>query len=143
MTLLLHEYSVKNSIKKCKKAAWNREFEEFIISTQFICGVILFITGTVINWQSDNVLIRLKKPGKLDYKIPKVDCFTLSVALICLDSCQSGFSTLSHHRWYHISFANFPINRGQFSILSDRYSLLFKLLKSISSKGPGRLLNSF
>ena len=39
---------------------------------RFIAGIILFFTGLSINWKADNQLIRLRKPGETDYKIPQI-----------------------------------------------------------------------
>jgi len=36
----------------------------------FIAGLLLFFVGMVINWQSDTILINLRKPGETAYVIP-------------------------------------------------------------------------
>lgn len=43
----------------------------WLTSTPFIIGTLIFITGIVINWQSDTILINLRKPGETGYKIPQ------------------------------------------------------------------------
>lgn len=43
---------------------------EWLYDPRFILGLGLFILGFFINIQSDNILIRLRKPGETDYKIP-------------------------------------------------------------------------
>jgi steroid 5-alpha reductase family enzyme len=42
----------------------------WLYSPHFLIGVTLFITGMVINWKADNILIHLRKPGETGYKIP-------------------------------------------------------------------------
>jgi 3-oxo-5-alpha-steroid 4-dehydrogenase 1 len=42
----------------------------WLYSPHFLIGITLFITGMVINWKSDNILIHLRKPGETGYKIP-------------------------------------------------------------------------
>ena len=48
---------------------------EWLYDPRFIIGLSLFITGFIINIQSDNILINLRKPGETGYKIPKGGCF--------------------------------------------------------------------
>ena len=43
---------------------------DYFSSLQFIVGGILFFIGLIINWQSDTILINLRKPGGTGYKIP-------------------------------------------------------------------------
>ena len=43
---------------------------EWLYDPRFIIGLSLFITGFIINIQSDNILINLRKPGETAYKIP-------------------------------------------------------------------------
>jgi len=38
---------------------------------RFIVGILISIFGIVINWQSDNILIHLRKPGETGYIIPR------------------------------------------------------------------------
>jgi len=42
----------------------------WLYDPRFIIGAILFFTGFHINLQSDNILIKLRKPGESGYKIP-------------------------------------------------------------------------
>src|SRR5690606_20879952 len=42
---------------------------EWLSTPQFIIGTIVFFTGMFINWQSDGILINLRKPGETGYKI--------------------------------------------------------------------------
>jgi protein-S-isoprenylcysteine O-methyltransferase Ste14 len=49
-----------------------REYSiEWLVDPRFIIGLGLFIAGFIINIQSDNILINLRKPGETGYKIPQ------------------------------------------------------------------------
>jgi len=48
---------------------------EWLYDPRFIIGLSLFFAGFVINIQSDNILINLRKPGESGYKIPHGGCF--------------------------------------------------------------------
>jgi 3-oxo-5-alpha-steroid 4-dehydrogenase 1 len=102
---------------------------------RFIAGVSLFISGLVINWKSDNILIHLRKPGETGYVIPRNGFFNYI-------SCPNHFSeiiewsgfalmtwslpglafaiwtlvnllprALHHHRWYKQTFPDYPVDR--------------------------------
>jgi len=43
----------------------------------FIAGVLLFLAGMLLNWQSDYTLIRLRKNGESGYQIPRSGLFKL------------------------------------------------------------------
>ena len=43
---------------------------EWLYDPRFLFGAALFVAGLVINIQSDNILINLRKPGETAYKIP-------------------------------------------------------------------------
>ena len=61
---------------------------EWLSDPRFVIGVILFFTGLIINWKADNILINLRKPTDIDYKMPagslfnKVSCANLFGELI-------------------------------------------------------------
>ena len=42
----------------------------WLTDPRFIIGLTLFVVGMTINIHSDNILIKLRKPGETDYKIP-------------------------------------------------------------------------
>lgn len=44
--------------------------EGWLTSPLMIIGVIVWLTGFFINFQSDNILLSLRKPGETGYKIP-------------------------------------------------------------------------
>lgn len=58
-----------------KYATYGSTMEEnnsYIYHPRFILGVIIFFAGMYINWDSDNILRNLRKPGETGYKIPTV-----------------------------------------------------------------------
>lgn len=101
----------------------------------FIVGLVLFITGFIINQTSDHLLINLRKPGETDYKIPEgflfkyISCPNLFGELVQ----WTGFAIMAwnlpaltflvwtvanllpraigHHKWYLNHFENYPSKR--------------------------------
>lgn len=49
----------------------------WLTDPRFIVGIVLFVIGMGINWQSDNILLGLRKPGETGYKIPKGGLFRI------------------------------------------------------------------
>jgi 3-oxo-5-alpha-steroid 4-dehydrogenase 1 len=43
-----------------------------LLSFRFVTGVLLFISGLLINTNADDILRGLRKPGETGYKIPRV-----------------------------------------------------------------------
>ena len=107
----------------------------WLCDIRFIAGAVLFISGLMINWKSDNILIHLRKPGETGYVIPRGGFFNYI-------SCPNHFSeiiewsgfalmtwslpglafaiwtlvnllprSLHHHRWYRQTFLDYPSNR--------------------------------
>ena len=101
----------------------------------FYVGLSIFVIGFIINQISDNILIHLRKPGEVGYKIPKGFLFNYV-------SCPNHFSELiqwsgfalmawncpalsfliwtaanllpraaRHHKWYNVHFEEYPKNR--------------------------------
>jgi len=109
--------------------------ESWWFSPQFVMGVILFFVGMYINWQSDSILINLRKPGEVGYKIPKGGLFRyvscpnhlgeiiewIGFAIMCWNLAAFSFAlwtalnliprTLDHHRWYLKTFKDYPSDR--------------------------------
>lgn len=107
----------------------------WLSSWQFISGFILFLTGFAINQYSDYLLIKLRKPGEVSYKIPNgflfrfVSCPNLFGEILewtgfaLATWCLPGFAFLmwtcanliprgiAHHKWYLERFENYPKNR--------------------------------
>jgi len=118
---------------------WFAEWGDFsrldVASARFILGALLFILGVWINWDYDNRLIHLRKPGETGYKIPKgglfnrVSCPNLlgeiiewgGFALISWNLAALSFfiwtlanllpRALSHHKWYKTHFSDYPKSR--------------------------------
>lgn len=101
----------------------------------FILGIVLFVSGFIINQKSDHILIHLRKPSETAYGIPNgflfkyVSCPNLLGELVQ----WTGFAimawnlpalsfliwtganliprALGHHKWYGNYFVEYPKNR--------------------------------
>ena len=102
---------------------------------RFVAGLIIFITGMVINISSDEKLIHLRKKKNGDYQIPrggyfeKVSCPNFygeiiewgGYAVLCWSLPAFSFfiwtfcnlvpRALAHHKWYKSHFADYPAER--------------------------------
>lgn len=109
--------------------------DSWLTSPQFIIGTIIFFVGMFINWQSDNMLINLRKPGETGYKIPQnglfryISCPNLfgevlewgGFAILTWSLPGLAFflwtfanlvpRALSHHKWYLEKFPDYPKER--------------------------------
>jgi 3-oxo-5-alpha-steroid 4-dehydrogenase 1 len=107
---------------------------DWFTDIRFIAGVVLFISGFIININSDNILFRIRK-NSADYQIPVggmykyVSCpnylgeimewtaFALmSWSLAALSFCVWTIVNLlpraiSNHKWYKQRFPEYPANR--------------------------------
>jgi len=101
----------------------------------FIPGIIIFVTGFMINLDSDNRLINLRKSGDQKYYIPKggffrwVSCPNFmgeiiewtGYAIMCWSLPALSFAVwtganllpraINHHQWYKDKFDNYPSER--------------------------------
>ncbi|MCH2234991.1 MAG: DUF1295 domain-containing protein [Crocinitomicaceae bacterium] len=108
---------------------------EWLTAPTTIMGIALFIGGMYINWQSDHILINLRKPGETGYKIPTGFLFKyvsspnlfgevlewtgfaiMAWNLPALTFAVWTFANLvprakNHHDWYHEKFEDYPKNR--------------------------------
>ncbi len=108
---------------------------DWLLDYRFIIGLSLFLIGAIINIQSDNILLKLRKPGEQGYKIPKGGLFNyiscpnhfgeiiewIGFAILCWNLPALSFAlwtaanliprALAHHRWYQQNFANYPTQR--------------------------------
>jgi 3-oxo-5-alpha-steroid 4-dehydrogenase 1 len=108
---------------------------EWLASPQFICGLVLFFAGFIINRRADNVLRNLRKPGVSDYKIPCgglyrwISCpnyfgeiitwtgwavATWSLAGLAFAAWTAANlvpRARAHHIWYHEHFSDYPTDR--------------------------------
>lgn len=104
-------------------------------SIPFVLGVFLFFTGMTINMRSDNTLLRLRKPGESDYKIPRGQLFKyvscpnlmgemiewIGFAILSWNLASLSFAVwtianlfpraMAHHRWYKKNFDDYPTER--------------------------------
>ncbi len=107
----------------------------WLTDPRFIAGMVIFLTGMVINMNSDNKLIHLRNNTGDGYKIPrgglfeKISCPNLfgeivewgGYALLCWSIPALSFliwtfcnlvpRALSHHRWYRSHFPDYPAGR--------------------------------
>lgn len=107
----------------------------WLYSPQFLIGCPLFLTGMLINWQSDSILIHLRKPGETGYKIPQQGLFKwvscpnllgeiiewLGFAILTWSLPGLAFfawtfanlvpRAMAHHKWYLQNFENYPAER--------------------------------
>ncbi len=114
-------------------------FENYIpndfSSWKFILGAFLFTTGAIVNLKSDQILIGLRKPGEVGYKIPRGFMFEYiscpnhlgeiiqwaGFALMAWNCPAATFfvwtaanlipRALDHHKWYKTQFENYPAER--------------------------------
>lgn len=101
----------------------------------FFLGIMLFITGLIINQISDHKLIHLRKPDETGYKIPKGFLFNyISCPNLFGELLQwTGFAIMAwnlpaltfliwtcanlipratkHHHWYTTHFSDYPSKR--------------------------------
>ena len=108
---------------------------ESFYQMNFIIGILLFITGFIINQKSDHILYPFPKPGETGYKIPQGFLFNhLSCPNLFGELIQwTGFAimawnlpaltflvwtfanliprALGHHEWYKKHFEDYPEKR--------------------------------
>lgn len=108
---------------------------KWIYDFRFIIGCCIFFIGMIINWQSDNILIKLRKPGETGYKIPQgalfrwISCpnlfgevvewigfgiltWSLPGLLFALWTFANVVPrAIAHHNWYKDQFKDYPSNR--------------------------------
>ena len=102
---------------------------------RFVLGVNLFFVGLIINWQSDNILLDLRRGKKRGYTIPRGKLFSWvscpnylgeiiewgGFALMTWSLPTLSFfiwvganlipRALAHHRWYQKEFPDYPKDR--------------------------------
>lgn len=107
----------------------------WLMDPRFIAGVILFITGFIINRQSDYILRNLRKPGESGYRIANSGLYRWvsspnylgeiiiwtgwALATWSPAGLSFAFWTLanliprarSHHLWYKKQFPDYPSER--------------------------------
>jgi len=107
----------------------------WVTDPRFIIGIIMFFGGAAINWQSDDILIHLRKPGKTGYIIPFQGFFKyiscpnhfgeiiewFGFAVMTWSTPALAFAiwtlvnllprALHHHKWYRVNFPDYPPKR--------------------------------
>jgi 3-oxo-5-alpha-steroid 4-dehydrogenase 1 len=108
---------------------------EYLLKPHFLLGGALFLTGLVVNIQSDTILISLRDKTTTTYAIPKGKLFKyiscpnhfgemlewagFALMTFCLPALAFFIWTvinllprsLAHHKWYHKNFPDYPENR--------------------------------
>jgi len=108
---------------------------DWLSDPRFVCGALLFLLGFGINQHSDQVLMKLRRPGEMGYRIPVgglyhwVSCPNYfgeimewtgwAIATWSLPGLAFALYTianlapraLSHHRWYKDRFPDYPRKR--------------------------------
>lgn len=108
---------------------------KWLVSANFTTGLLLFISGFIVNNISDTILIKLRKPGDSNYKIPYGFLFKYISAPNLFGEIIEwcGFALMAwnlpaltfmiwtyanlvpraknHHEWYLKNFANYPSER--------------------------------
>jgi len=110
-----------------------------LASPQFYIGVLIFFTGFTINYQSDDILRNLRKPGETGYKIPCGGFFEYvsganfagealewigfaiasnnlpAMTFAIFTFCNVGPRAVAHHKWYQAKFKDeYPSQRKAF-----------------------------
>ncbi len=108
---------------------------EWLADPRFICGLVLFVIGFVINRRADYVLRNLRKPGESDYRVAYsgmyrfISCpnylgeITIWVGWVIATWSLAGLSfaawtianlvprARAHHVWYRNYFSDYPPER--------------------------------
>ncbi|KAK5855378.1 hypothetical protein PBY51_005481 [Eleginops maclovinus] len=101
----------------------------------FIAGSVLWLVGWLVNMHSDHILRNLRKPGETGYKIPTGGLFEYvsganflgeitewagfalagqsvhSTAFAIFTAVVLSSRAVSHHKWYHAKFEDYPKSR--------------------------------
>jgi protein-S-isoprenylcysteine O-methyltransferase Ste14 len=108
---------------------------KWLYDPRFIAGLLVFITGLIINMKSDAILLSLRKNSTLGYYIPEGGMFRyiscpnffgeiiewFGFALMSWSIAALAFAlwtafnliprALDHHNWYKTNFENYPSER--------------------------------
>ncbi len=109
--------------------------ESWLTDPRFVIGILMFLGGWWINVQSDEILLKLRKPGETGYKIPRGGMYRYisnpnyfgemvewtGFALMTWSLPALAFSlwtianlaprAWSNHRWYQRTFTDYPKER--------------------------------
>ena len=102
---------------------------------RFLAGLAVFAAGFALNIHSDNILLRLRGPGRTGYSVPRGGAFRLvscpnflgemlewggwalatwSLGGLAFFTCTAANlvpRALAHHRWYRERFEDYPASR--------------------------------
>lgn len=108
---------------------------EWLVDARFIIGCIVFGSGVLLNWWSDQILLNLRKGGKKGYFIPEGGLFRwiscpnflgeilewTGFAIMTWSPAALVFAlwtffnlvprALDHHKWYRATFPEYPTER--------------------------------
>ena len=108
---------------------------DWFLQINFWVGAVVFVTGVIINLQSDHILISLRKGNEKGYKIPYGGLFKyiscpnhfgemvewVGFAIMAWSLPAFSFAlwtianllprAMSHHRWYKAYFEDYPKSR--------------------------------
>lgn len=70
---------------------------EWLWDPRFVIGALMFVGGFLVNVQSDNILIALRKPGETGYRIPRGGCYRWVSCPNYMGECLEwiGFAVMS------------------------------------------------
>ncbi len=128
-----------NAVNGSLLGVWFADFAHYpdgwYLSPLFITGILLFVSGMLINWQADYTLIRLRKKGETGYKIPLSGLFRLisspnlfgeiiewcgfvlltwslpALAFFIWTCANLIPRAIANHRWYKKEFNDYPAER--------------------------------
>ncbi len=107
----------------------------WLADPRFLAGLAVFATGFALNLHSDNILLRLRKPGGPSYSIPRGGFFRYvscpnylgellewagwalatwslgGLAFFSYTAANLVPRALAHHRWYRERFEDYPTGR--------------------------------
>jgi len=117
-------------------SAFAREYTvEWLYDARFIIGMILFVSGVIINGWSDQILLHLRRRGEKGYSVPTGGLFRwvscpnffgeiiewTGFAVMTWSPAALAFALwtffnlvprgLDHHKWYRATFPDYPPQR--------------------------------
>jgi steroid 5-alpha-reductase/3-oxo-5-alpha-steroid 4-dehydrogenase 1 len=108
---------------------------DWLLDPRFLFGTVVFVTGFVVNFRADTILLNLRRPGEDGYRIPFggmyrfVSCpnylgeilewFGFALATWSLPALSFGLWTaanlvpraITNHKWYRAQFPDYPVER--------------------------------
>ena len=107
----------------------------WLTDPRFVVGALVFFAGLAVNLRADSILLRLRKPGETEYKMPRGRLFETvtcpnylgeivewtgwaiatwslpGLAFAVYTLANLGPRALSHRRWYRETFPDYPLDR--------------------------------